>query len=86
MRSSSSTSRIRLLMGARLIGVTASVDRRASPEAPPVRDQVDFQIWGVQIVPTIMPYALAPSGVVGLFQFCTLELATMAQVARSCQM
>ena len=49
-------------------------------------DQVDFQIWGVQIVPTIMPYALPPAGVVGLFQFCTFELAITAQVARSCQM
>jgi hypothetical protein len=49
-------------------------------------DQADFQIWAVQIVPTIMPYALAPAGVVGLFQFCTLELATIAHVARSCQM
>ena len=72
--------------GSSVAGVGTSVaSALRGPSDLPER-QVDFQIWGVQTVPTIMPYALAPAGVVGLFQFCTLELATMAQVARSCQM
>ena len=68
------------------VSTAGRIDRAPGPQDLPQGDQVDFQIWGVQIVPTIMPYALAPSGVVGLFQFWTFERATTAHVARSCQM